>query len=230
MAGNWRCRLILRPTIFLIFALLCALPPDAGAAGEADAVRQSFQSLKSALLQDRGEEAARLVSRSTLALSDKARDLALYGSKAELEAQPTAMLAAALSLRQSIGPQKLQSLPARELVAYVVDTDLTRDGQVARIDLGGVRVDRQSAAADVLSDGPFPVSQLQFAKEEGLWKLDLTEIAYGDTAIDRLAQMMSPGSPGGQQALRNELVLAMIAANAGTVVDGTLWQPPLRRP
>ena len=222
--------MISRPIVLLIFGLIFALPPAASAAGEADAVRQSFLALKTALLQDRGEEAARLVSRSTLALSDKARDLALYGSKAELEAQPTALLAAALSLRQSIGPQKLRSMPARDLVAYVVDTNLTRDGPVAGIDLGGVRVDRQSAAADVLSDGAFPVSQLQFAKEEGLWKLDLTDIAYGDTAIDRLAQMMSPGSPGGQRALRNELVLAMVAANAGTGVDGSLWQPPLRRP
>jgi hypothetical protein len=222
--------LISRPTVFLFLALMIALAPAANAAGEADAVRQSFHALKAALLQNRGDEAARLVSRSTLVLSDKARELALYGSRAELEAQPTAMLAAVLSLRQSIGPQKLQSMPARDLVAYVVDTDLTRDGPVAGIDLGGVRVDRQAAAADVLSDGSFPVSQLQFSKEEGLWKLDLTDIAYGSTAIDRLAQMMSPGSPGGQRALRNELVLAMIAANAGTGVDGSLWQPPLRRP
>jgi hypothetical protein len=209
---------------------MIAFAPAANAAGEADAVRQSFQALKTALLQDRGEKAARLVSRSTLVLSDKARDLALYGSKAELEAQPTALLAAALSLRQSIGAQKLRSMPARDLVAYVVDTNLTRDGPLAGIDLGGVRVDRQAAAADVVSKNPFPVSQLQFAKEDGLWKLDLTDIAYGDTAIDRLAQMMSPGSPGGQRALRNELVLAMIAANAGTGVDDSLWQPPLRRP
>jgi len=219
-----------RPVVFFILALMFAFPPAADAAGEADAVRQSFHALKAALLQDRGAEAARLVSRSTLALSDKARDLALYGSKAELEAQPTAMLAAALSLRQSIGSRKLQSLPARDLVAYVVDTNLTHDGPVAGIDLGGVRVDRQVAAADVLSDGSFPISQLQFAKEEGLWKLDLTDVAYGDTAVDRLARMMSPGSPDGQRALRNELVLAMIAANAGTGVDGAIWQPPLRRP
>lgn len=230
MAGHWRCRLISRPIVFLILGLIFAFPPVVSAAGEADAVRQSFHALKAALLQNQGDEAARLVSRSTLALSEKARDLALYGSKAELEAQPTAMLAAALSLRQSIGPQKLSSMPARDLVAYVVDADLTRDGPVAGIDLGGVRVDRRAAAADVLSDGAFPVTQLQFSKEEGLWKLDLTDIAYGSTAIDRLAQMMSPGSPGGQRVLRNELVLAMIAANAGTGVDGSLWQPPLRRP
>ena len=230
MAGNWRCRLISRPTVFLIFGLIFAFPPAAGAAGEADAVRQSFQALKTALLQDRGDDAARLVSRSTLALSDKARDLALYGSQAELESQPTAILAAALSLRQSIGPQKLRSLPPHDLVAYVVDTNLTRDGPVAGIDLGGVRVDQASAIADVVSDRPFPVSQLQFAKEEGFWKLDLTDIAYGQTALDKFVAALAPNNSAVQQSMRNELILAMISASTETGIDGSIWQPPLRRP
>jgi hypothetical protein len=221
--------LISRPTVFLILALMFTFSPAAGAAGEADAVRQSFQALKTALLQDRGEEAARLVSRSTLALSDKARDLALYGSQAELEAQPTALLTAALSLRQSIGAQKLSSMPGRTLVVYVVDTNLTRDGPVANIDLGGVRVDQESAIADLVSDQPFPVSQLQFAKEDGLWKLDLTDIAYGQTALDRFVAAMAPNNTAVQQSMRNELVMAMIAAQNGGV-DGSIWQPPLRRP
>jgi hypothetical protein len=185
-------------------------PAVAHAAGEADAVRQSFQALKTALLLDRGEEAARLISSSTLALSDKARDLALYGSRAELEAQPTAM-------------------PGRALVAYVVDTNLTRDGPVAGIDLGGVRIDRANATADIVSDQPFPVTQLQFAKEDGFWKLDLTDIAYGQTALDEFVAAMAPNNTAVQHSMRNELVLAMLAAQNGGV-GSSIWQPPLRRP
>ena len=230
MAGHWRCCLISRPIVFLIFGLIFAFPPVVSAAGEADAVRQSFHALKAALLQNQGDEAARLVSRSTLALSEKARDLALYGSKAELEAQPTAMLAAALSLRQSIGAQKLRSLPPHDLVAYVVDTNLTRDGPVAGIDLGGVNVNHTNAVANVVSERPFPVSQLQFAKEGGFWKLDLSDIAYGQTALDDFVAALAPNNNAVQKSMRNELILAMISANTGTGVDGSIWQPPLRRP
>jgi hypothetical protein len=219
-----------RPALFLAIALTFGFAPTADAASEANAVRQSFHGLKTALLQNRGGDAAGLVSQSTLALSEQARDLALYATKAELEAQPTAMMTAALSLRNSISAQQLRAMPARDLVAYVVDTDLTRDGPVAAIDIGGVRIDRETAIADVVSNQPFPVSQLQFNREQGVWKLDLRDIAYGDTAIDRVARMMSPGSAAGQRALRNEMVLAMLAAQAGSGIDGTIWQPPFRRP
>ena len=219
-----------RPALFLAIALTFGFAPTADAASEASGVRQSFHGLKAALLQNRGDDAVGLISQSTLALSEKARDLALYATKAELEGQPTAMLAAALSLRNSIAPQDLRRMPARDLVAYVVDTDLTQDGPVAAIDIGGVRVDREMAIADVVSNRPFPVSQLQFNKEQGVWKLDLRDIAYGDTAIDRVARMMSPDSAAGQRALRNEMILAMIAAQAGSGVDSAIWQPPFQRP
>lgn len=219
-----------RPALILAIALTLGFPAAANAASEATAVRQSFHGLKTALLQNRGADAVGLISQSTLALSEKARDLALYATKAELESQPTAMLAAALSLRSSIAPQDLQRMPARDLVAYVVDTDLTRDGPVAAIDIGGVRVERETAIADVVSNRPFPVSQLQFNREQGVWKLDLRDVAYGDTAIDRMARMMSPGSAAGQRALRNEMIFAMIAAQADSGIDGSIWQPPYRRP
>jgi hypothetical protein len=222
--------LISRRILFAILALMLAVPSAADAAGESDGVRQSFQTLKVALLRDRGAEAVRLVSRSTLALSGRVRELALYGSKAELEAQPTAMLAAVLSLRRSVGAQKLQSMPPRDLVAYAVDTNLTRDGPIAGIDLGGVRVNQGFAAADIVSDGPFPVSQLQFVKEEGFWKLDLSDIAYGQTALDKFVAALAPNDGAVRQSMRNELVLAMIAANSGGGIDGSIWQPPLQRP
>jgi hypothetical protein len=73
------------------------------------------------------------------------------------------------------------------------------------------------------------VSQLQFAKEDGLWKLDLTDIAYGQTALDKFVAAMAPNNTAVQQSMRNELVMAMIAAQNGGV-DGSIWQPPLRRP
>jgi len=215
----------------LIATLVLALGGATGAlaANEAAAVRQSFHGLKTALLQNRGEDAAGLVSQSTLALTERARDLALYGTQAELEAQPTAILVAALSLRQSIRPDELRSMPAHDLVAHVVNTDLTRDGPVAAIDIGGVRVDQGTALADVVSNRPFPVSQLRFNKEQGVWKLDLRDVAYGDTAIDRVARRLAGGSAAGQQALRNEMILAMLAMQ-GSGIDASIWQPPLRRP
>ena len=216
----------------LVATLALALGGGTGvlAASEAAAVRQSFHGLKTALLQNRGEDAAGLVSQSTLALTEQARDLALYGTQAELEAQPTAMLVAALSLRQSIPAADLQSMPAHDLVAHVVNADLTRDSPVAGIDIGGVRVDRGTALADVVSNRPFPVSQLRFNKEQGVWKLDLRDVAYGDTAIDRVARRLAGGSAAGRQALRNEMVLAMIAMQGGSGIDASIWQPPLRRP
>jgi hypothetical protein len=222
--------LIRRLVLFSAFALTLGGAADAFAASEAASVRQSFHGLKAALLQNRGEDAAGLVSQSTLALTEQARDLALYGTQAELEAQPTAMLVAALSLRQTIPPRDLQSMPAHDLVAHVVNTDLTRDGPVAGIDIGGVRVDRETALADIVSNRPFPVAQLRFNKEQGVWKLDLREVAYGDTAIDRVARRISPGSVAGQQALRNEMILAMLAMQTGAGIDASIWQPPFPRP
>jgi hypothetical protein len=138
-------------------------------------------------------------------------------------------LTAALSLRQTIGAAQLRAMPGRALVAYVVDTNLTRDGPVAGIDLGGVRIDRANATADIVSDQPFPVTQLQFAKEDGFWKLDLTDIAYGQTALDEFVAAMAPNNTAVQHSMRNELVLAMLAAQNGGV-GSSIWQPPLRRP
>jgi hypothetical protein len=222
--------MVRRLSLIVTLALALAGATGALAASEAGAVRQSFQGLKTALLQNRGEDAAGLVSLSTLALTEQARDLALYGTQAELEAQPTALLVAVLSLRQSIPPRDLESMPAHELVAHVVNADLTRDAPVAGIDIGGVRVDRQTALADIVSTRPFPVSQLRFNKEQGVWKLDLSEVAYGDTAIDRVARRLSPGSTAGQRSLRNEMILAMIAMQSGSGIDASIWEPPLRRP
>lgn len=219
-----------RPTLFLATALMLGLAAPVDAASEAGAVRQSFYSLRTALQQNRGEEAARHVSAATLAAVERARDLALYGTKPELEAQPTAMVTAVLSIRRSIAPQDLQRMPARDLVVYAVDNDLTRDGPVGAMDIGGVRVGRGTAVADLISNQPVPVRQLQFNKEDGVWKLDLSGVAYGDTAIDRVARTISPGNAAGQQAVRNELILAMLAAQGGAGVDASIWQPPFRRP
>jgi hypothetical protein len=210
--------------------LTFGLTAAAQAASDAAAVRDSFYSLRTALQENRGDDAARHVSAATLAAVERARDLALYGTKPELEAQPTALLVAALSLRRSVAPQDLQRMPARDLVAYAVDNDLTRDRPVAAMDIGGVRVGQQTAVADLISKQPLPVNQLQFSKEDGLWKLDLSQIAYGDTAIDRVARTVSPGDAAGQRAVRTELVLVMLATQEGAAIDGSLWQPPYRRP
>jgi hypothetical protein len=221
---------IRRSILMLLFAAAIAANAGAAAADEAAAVRRSFDGLKAALLGDRGPEAARLLSRSTLAAAEEARDLALYAGKAELEAQPTALLLAALSLRGNVDARRLRAMSGADVAAHAVSADLTRDSAVASLQPAAIRAGPAVALVELASDRALPVSQLRFRKEDGLWKLDLAETARGDTALDRLARSLAAGNEAARRAMRNEMILALLAASSGVPADSSIWQPPLRRP
>jgi len=193
-----------------------------GAEESAD-VTAAFSSYKSAILGGDGKAAVAALSAATFEYYEQMRDLALYGSEEEVKALSALDMMQALMLRTRIKPKRLKDLSGRELVVLAVDSGWIGKSSAARVDIGDVTLDGHSASATVLNRGRPTTQSVAFAKEDGVWKFDLTSLFDQSSAA---FELMAKGQ-GGSTA---DFVLNIVQTTSGEPVNQNIWQAPFERP
>lgn len=205
---------------FSIPAVVVLLVTMTASASEDELVADTFNSYKAAVMNDRGEEAAGLLSKSTTDYYAEMRDLALHASRSELMELSTVNLMQALMFRHLIAPDRLKQMSGREIIAHAVDHGWTGKDSVAPLVLKSVHVVEDTAVADIVSERGSGVAKFRFNKEDGSWKVDLMPvIAATSVLFDRIAAS--------QGVTREDLIFSTLSAISGRQVADSIWSPPL---
>jgi hypothetical protein len=194
-----------------VFVLL-RVPPE-------DAVRQSFAEYKRAVMADDGATAAAQLSAATVQWYGKMQDLALHGSKEEVEQLGPLERIQVLAFRQRVPADELRAMSPRQLVAYSVAHGWVGKVGTGRSELGTVTASGGTAVANVLLGGKDSGQQYHFVREDGRWLFD--QLPTLEASADGLkAAAAQRGMP------VDQFVQTLIESGSGKKITPDLWQPP----
>lgn len=200
-------------------ALREALGPVEPEGPEAQAVRETFEGYRRALVAEDGEAAAGLVSESTLEAYQRYRDLALTGSEEAVKELSMVERMQVLILRHRVEADALEMMTGRGVFAHAVDEGWVGAGGIGRLQIHRVNVRGDQATANV-GMGPAPSPELfRFLKEEGEWRFDLMPTL---TSAEGALQQMAAA----RGVEENEFLLGMITSMSNEPATEALWQPP----
>jgi hypothetical protein len=196
----------------MLASLLCA-QLDAGAA-----VRQTFESYRSAIKDRNGLTAISLVTSATIDSYEAHRDQALYSTRAELEQRPIFERMIVLNFRLRFTLAELQITPGAELFSRGIEQGWTNtaalnDSSLDKLVIGEVRAQAQMVARPGDAGAP-----IHFALEDGVWKVDLVSLAEAVEA-SLLVYLTS------DDVTEERLVEETLAAAYGKALPDDIWEP-----
>ncbi|MEU5692816.1 hypothetical protein [Actinosynnema sp. NPDC020468] len=191
--------------------------PSVDAAAEGKAVRAAFDGYKKAAL-DKDGAAARLLSSSMRGFYDNAKKLALTGSEVDVVASGPSSAVTVYVLRAEIDPARLRSMSAQDLMTYAVEQGLIGEKSVEKLEVGEPVVTGDTAKAPVLVQGADSGMSLDFLKEDGAWRIDLSPLlALADQALAAVAKQ--------QNLSVEQLIDATLAQRYGAAAVAGLKHP-----
>jgi hypothetical protein len=191
------------------------LPPEL-------AVRQSFATYKRAVMAGDGATAAAQLSAATVQWYGKMQDLALHGSKEEVEHLEPLEKIEVLAFRQRVPAEELRAMSPRQLVAYSVTQGWVSKAGTGRSELGTVTAASDTAVANVLLGGKDSGEQYHFVYEDGQWLLN--QLPTLEASAERLKVAAA------QRGMSvDQFVQALIESGSGKKITADIWQPPFPR-
>ena len=184
-----------------------------------EAVRQSFAEYKRAVMADDGAAAAGQLSIATVQWYGKMQELALHGSKEEVERLGPLEKIQVLAFRQRVPPDELRAMSPRQLVAYSVRHGWIGKVETGRSELGTVSASGGTAVANVLLGGKDSGQQYHFVREDGRWLFNqLPTLEASEETLN--AGAARRGMP------VDQFVQALLESGSGKKITPDLWQPP----
>lgn len=199
----------IKKTLFLVFVSALFVLPSVSLADDAQQVkdvRSAFENYRKAVLNDRGDKAAELVTQGTLDYYGEMKHVALTAPAREVKSLAAGEKFFVIRLRLAIPREQLTLLSAKELFSYSVKSGWIGKDGVRNMKLGKISVSDTFAAGEYSSRGKKSPIKFQFRKESETWKLDLLPLAkLSSELFDYLAK---------QQGLsQNEFVFRLLKKN-----------------
>lgn len=158
----------------LIFAFL--LNSCSASKKEEELVRKSFENYKTAILNNKGEEAVQyLDSRTTKYFSDiltKTKN----ADSTEVDNLDLMDKLMVFSIRHRATKSEILSFDGKSLLIYAINEGMVGKNSVANNTVGEVAIDGNFAKGQFIANGQKTPFYFHFYKEDDKWKLDLTSI------------------------------------------------------
>ena len=185
---------------------------------EDDLVRASFSAYKSAILNDKGEEAVKYVDSRTIKYYDKILGLVKTADSTTVDRLGLMDKIMVLTVRSKVTPQEVRSFDGSKLLVYAIKSGMVGKNSVSTISVGDVRVDGNFATGQFVNNSVKTPLNLQFYKEGGSWKSDLTAL-FPASAGSMKSMVERSGKT------ENEFILFVLETLTGKKQDATIWKP-----
>ena len=186
-------QMIQRITIILLVALFAACgvkktvsPPVPPAkeetitaevtAQEKDAVKEAFNNYKSAILNDKGEEAVNHVDSRTIAYYSDILEKTKTADSTSVESLELMDKLMVFAIRHRTSKEKILSFDGKELLVHAIQEGMVGKNSVANNSIGEVTIDGDFAKGQFIANGQAAPFFFHFYQESGDWKVDLTSI------------------------------------------------------
>ena len=183
---------------------------------EAELIKKSFDSYQAFLFNNKGEEAANLVDSHTIKYYDAIIELVKNADSLKVGSLPLLDKIMVLIVRQRVSKENIINFDGKALFIYAVNNGMIDKQSVGGFTIGDINVDTNLAKAQVIFEGVKSPYFLNFYKESGQWKYDLTSsFPIGLPAIEKLTNEI------GERGLLN----LILSYGNGKNANQNVWMP-----
>ena len=181
-------------------------------------VREAFDKYKSAILNDRGNEAVNYVDSRTLEYYSDILNQSISGDSATVDNLGIMDKLMVFSIRHRTSKEDILSFDGRQLLEYAIKEGMVGKNSVANNEIGEIKIENTFATGQLVSGGRPAPMYFHFYKEQNAWKIDLTSIfPVASMAFQRMAD------DSGQE--ENEYLFMLLEMITGKSPDRDIWQP-----
>jgi hypothetical protein len=184
---------------------------------EQDKVNACFQEYKSAILEDRGADAAEVVNKTTIEYYEKMLDIALYADSATVDGLGITDKVTVFTIRHKIPKSEVSELDGKDFFIYAINTGMVGKNTVVNMNIGTIDVNDNFATGQLVASGQESPMFFQFQKEDG-WKLDITSLFPASNTV--LNQMVANSGMN-----QNDFLFQIMQSLTGRYPDESIWQP-----
>jgi hypothetical protein len=141
---------------------------------EVGLIRKNFDSYKTLLYNGNGGEAANLVDSHTIKYYGDIIELVRNADSLKVESLSLWDKIMVLTVRQRVSKENILNFDGKALLIHAINNGMIDKNSVLRFTIGDVTVDNNSAKGQLIFNGTGTPYFLNFYKENGQWKYDLT--------------------------------------------------------
>lgn len=181
-----------------------------------ESIKKNFEKYLSAMGNGKGEEAAGQVDSHTIQYYNHIAELARDADSLKVESLSLMDKIMVLLVRHRVPKEDLLKFDGKALFMYAIDNGMINKGSVVPLKLETVIVDKDTAKGQInFKEVDYPL-YLNFYKEEGQWKYDLTSsFAIAMPALQKYVDEL------GEKFLIN----MMLHADKQKIPDPYIWRP-----
>lgn len=182
------------------------------------AVKECYSKYKTAILNDKGEKAARYVDSNTFAYYDKILKLVKSADSISVEKLSLVDKLAVLGIRHKTPREDILKFDGKALLIYSVNNGGAGKNGVTNTSLGDVTVDGDFAKGEVLNKGKKTSTFMHFYKQDNNWKIDLTALfPLTNVAFKKVIKESGESE--------NDFIFILLESLTGKKPGLEIWQP-----
>lgn len=181
-------------------------------------VKQGYGKYKSAILNDKGEEAAMQVNNKTIEYYDSILKLVKTADSSAVRNLSFADKFTVLAIRHIATNEDLQKMNGKQLFVYSVNKGLVGKNSVMNTSVTNIQINGDFAKGQMEIDGKPEEYYFHFYKEDFQWKIDLTQLLA--TANLAFEQMIDRA-----EISESELLNYVLENLNGKKPSKTIWHP-----
>ena len=203
-----------------IFGLLCIIILSCTSNTKEDetSIKQTFDGYKAAILADQGKKAIEYLDKHTIDYYSRLLELTKKADSLEVDKLNVLDKLMVLIMRLKLNKDELKSMDSKGLLEYAINNGMIGKESVEQSSLGNIKVKNDKGEAEYVVGGKKTPLFIEFYKEAGGWKLDITSIM--DESIEALnAKIREEGMT------ENDFVKGVIESRYEEPVTSELWTP-----
>lgn len=188
---------------------------------EEQLVKKTFETYKSAILNDKGEEAVEQVDAKTINYYGDILDKVKTADSLTVDKFTLMDKLMVLIIRHRISKDEILTTNGKQLLVTAIKMGMVGKSSVMNNEVGVVKVNGNFATGELLVQGQKTPLAFEFNKENGAWKLDLTAVfPAGEAAFRQMVKQS--GEP------ENAYLLSLIELTSGKEPGAEVWVPVKR--
>ena len=200
-----------------ILFLLLAISVFGQTTEEEESVRKAFDSYKSAILNDRGDDAVKFIDSRTIKYYVEVLDWVKNADSAKIETLSILNKLIVFSIRHRASKEDILSFDGKSLLVYAIKSGMVGKNSVANLTIGDISIDGKFSKGQVVANGVKAPFFMHFYKEEGHWKIDLTSLFDVSTAaFKKIAQESGENE--------NDFLFGLLESITGKKPGQEIWQ------
>jgi len=198
-----------------LFALLVSL---SGQKSEEKTVINVFDSYKTSILNDKGEEAVNYVDSRTIKYYSDMLDLARNADSVKIEKLSVLDKIMVFSIRHRTAREELLSFDGKSLLIYAIKSGMVGKNSVMNNSIGEVTIDGDFAKGQLVVNKQITPINFHFYKEDDQWKIDLTSLfPVSEVALKKMVD------DSGQK--EDQFIFSILKMLTGREPGPEIWQP-----